>query len=80
MNKLDTLTDQVVDLNKKYETCIEQIRKVRKSSEKVEKITYTLAQTHKYVSSKFCLNLCRLEKTYLRIVYQMNRPNHCRLL
>ena len=45
--------DQVVNLNNKYETCVEEIRKVRKCNEELEKATYTLAKTHKYVSSEF---------------------------
>ncbi|CAF4028501.1 unnamed protein product, partial [Rotaria magnacalcarata] len=48
INKIDILTDQVMNLNKKYEKSIEEIRRLRKSNDKIEKITYTLAKSQKY--------------------------------
>ncbi|CAF4022823.1 unnamed protein product [Rotaria magnacalcarata] len=48
INKIDALTDQVMDLNKKYENSTEEIRRLRKTNDKIEKITYTLAKTQKY--------------------------------
>ncbi|CAF4118604.1 unnamed protein product [Rotaria magnacalcarata] len=48
INKIDILTDQVMNLNKKDEKSIEEIRRLRKSNDKIEKITYTLAKSQKY--------------------------------
>ena len=53
LNKLDTLTDHVLSLNEKYENCIEEIKRLRKGNEKLKKITYTIAHTHKFVSLSF---------------------------
>ncbi len=40
-----------MDLNKKYKNSLDEIRQLRKSHEKIEKMTYSLAKSHKYVSS-----------------------------
>ncbi len=40
-----------MDLNKRYENSLDKIRQLRKSNEKIEKFTYSLAKAHKYVSS-----------------------------
>ncbi len=51
ISKIDELTDDVMDLNKKYENSVDEIRQLRKSNKKIEKITYSLAKSHKNVSS-----------------------------
>ena len=43
------LTEQLTDLNKKYENSIEEIRQLRKTNDKIEKITYKLARAQRYV-------------------------------
>lgn len=57
INKIDMLTDQVVTLNKKYEASVDEIRRMRKSQEKMEKITYTLAHLQKFASPLFLPSL-----------------------
>jgi DNA repair ATPase RecN len=51
ISKIDVRTDHVMDLNKKYENGLDEIGQLRKSNEKIEKITYSSAKSHKYVSS-----------------------------